>query len=332
MKTSIIIVLSLIYISVWGQVGVNTETPDPSAELHIYSTQKGVILPVLTDAEMKAIVAPATGLIVYNSTENAYYYFNGSIWAMIGTVGKSLVDADADTEIKVEETSDEDVIRLDIGNNSGAQYENKVVINNTETVIDGDYIIPDGHSLKIGSAPFSLPSAVGNKGNVLATDGAGNWTWQEAHGGLGIANGVQTMYFSETTATEAINSDTYYTPVFPFSTMTVDSLEVYLGALAGTPNIKFAIYDSNGNVLASSVGSSPASAGVFEDGLTSTVTLESANLYYFAVTDLNNTATTILVNTKANNPLNKSDITSTLSAPTMGSPGPAGKSVWMVAH
>jgi len=330
MKNLLLIFLTIVSVNCIAQMGINTETPDASAELHIHSTSKGVILPILTNTQMLAITSPATGLIVYNSSQTAYYYYNGSIWAMIGTVGSSLIDADSDTHVQVEETADEDIIRFDIGNNSGAQYENKVTISSSETVINGDYTIPDGNSLKIGTTPLILPSTSGAKGNVMATDGSGNLSWQEAHAGLGIANGIQTMYFSETNKVEAIGSNTYYTPLIPFSSMTIDTLEVYFGAISGTPSIRFAVFDKDGILLSSSTGSLP-SAGLFEDALSSPVTLESAQLYFFAVTDLSNTASTILMNTSASNPLNKSDITSVLDT-DMGSPGTVGKAIWIAAH
>ncbi|MBK8807808.1 MAG: hypothetical protein IPO21_14640 [Bacteroidales bacterium] len=173
------------------------------------------------------LVSPANGLIVYNSTEMAYYYFNGSIWAKIGTVGKTLRDADNDTYIQVEESANEDIIRVDIGNNFGATYENKVTISSTQTVIEGDYTIPNGNTLKLGATPFIMPATAGNKGTVMATDGTGNWSWMEAHGGLGIASGVQTLYFAETTSLLAISNNTYYTPVIPFSSITVDTLKKF---------------------------------------------------------------------------------------------------------
>lgn len=63
-----------------NNVGINTNTPDPSAALHIESTTQGVLVPRLTSAERDAITAPATGLIIYNADENQEEIYNGTCW------------------------------------------------------------------------------------------------------------------------------------------------------------------------------------------------------------------------------------------------------------
>jgi len=71
-------------------VGINTEAIDTSAILHIESTDKGILLPNLTDAQMNAIVSPPKGLIVYNTDTKRYMYNAGDditpTWQFIGGV------------------------------------------------------------------------------------------------------------------------------------------------------------------------------------------------------------------------------------------------------
>lgn len=43
-------------------------------------SHNGFQLPSLTTAEIAAIVNPATGLMVYNSTTSAITYYDGSAW------------------------------------------------------------------------------------------------------------------------------------------------------------------------------------------------------------------------------------------------------------
>lgn len=67
-KIAITFILSLIsVISLQAQVGINIQTPDASAALHIESTTQGVLIPRMTTAKKNAISAPATGLIVYDT-------------------------------------------------------------------------------------------------------------------------------------------------------------------------------------------------------------------------------------------------------------------------
>ena len=62
-----------------GSVGINTDKPDPSAVLDVVSTTKGVLLPRMTNAEMKAIANPTEGLTAYNTTLKCLVtYINGS--------------------------------------------------------------------------------------------------------------------------------------------------------------------------------------------------------------------------------------------------------------
>jgi hypothetical protein len=72
--------------SIIAQSGINTTTPDPSAILDVYSTNKGFLLPRLTTMQKDAIASPAVGLMVYQTDGTAgFYYFNGTVWVYIGT-------------------------------------------------------------------------------------------------------------------------------------------------------------------------------------------------------------------------------------------------------
>ena len=43
-----------------NNVGINTNTPDPSAVLHLESDSQGLLVPTLTALQRDAIAAPAT--------------------------------------------------------------------------------------------------------------------------------------------------------------------------------------------------------------------------------------------------------------------------------
>lgn len=67
-----------------GSVGVGTSNPDASAVLDVVSTSKGVLLPRLTVAQRDAIVSPKNGLIVYNSSDSKFNYWDGAKWEEVG--------------------------------------------------------------------------------------------------------------------------------------------------------------------------------------------------------------------------------------------------------
>jgi hypothetical protein len=59
-----------------AQVGIGTTTPNISAALDISSTNKGLLLPQMTDAQRTAIPNPATGLLIYQTNGTPGFYYN----------------------------------------------------------------------------------------------------------------------------------------------------------------------------------------------------------------------------------------------------------------
>jgi hypothetical protein len=51
-----------------------------SAMLDIKSIDKGLLIPRLTTTQRNAISSPATGLLVFDTTEGKFYFYNGSAW------------------------------------------------------------------------------------------------------------------------------------------------------------------------------------------------------------------------------------------------------------
>jgi len=71
-------------------LGINANTVHPSAVLDISSTTQGLLAPRMTTVQRNAIVSPATGLLVYNTTDNAFNFYNGISWTTFGG-GSSLI-------------------------------------------------------------------------------------------------------------------------------------------------------------------------------------------------------------------------------------------------
>lgn len=69
-------------------VGIGTTVPDASAALDVVSTDKGILIPRMTQAQRNAIAAPATGLLIYQTDGAAgFYHWNGAAWSQIGAGG-----------------------------------------------------------------------------------------------------------------------------------------------------------------------------------------------------------------------------------------------------
>ena len=91
-KLGIVLLSSLFGLMSFAQTGIGTTTPNASAKLDVYATNKGFLPPrvTLTSAtDATTIASPAEGLLVYNlgsvGLQAGYYYWNGANWATIAT-------------------------------------------------------------------------------------------------------------------------------------------------------------------------------------------------------------------------------------------------------
>jgi hypothetical protein len=82
----------LISVHLYAQTGIGTTTPNASAKLDVFSTNKGFLPPRVTltsTSDASTIASPAEGLLVYNlgsvGLQAGYYYWNGANWATIAT-------------------------------------------------------------------------------------------------------------------------------------------------------------------------------------------------------------------------------------------------------
>ena len=63
-------------------VGINADgsAPNPSSILDVKSTNKGLLMPRMTSAQRTGIAAPATGLTVFDTQTNSYWYYKAGAW------------------------------------------------------------------------------------------------------------------------------------------------------------------------------------------------------------------------------------------------------------
>ena len=80
-----IVIILLFYISLLqnnsfaqNNMGVGTLNPDPSSILDLSSSDKGLLIPRIMDTNN--VSSPATGLLIYLTSANNFYYFNS--WHM----------------------------------------------------------------------------------------------------------------------------------------------------------------------------------------------------------------------------------------------------------
>ena len=92
-----------------SRVGVGTASP--ATTLHVSATDA---VRIASGSTAQRPGSPANGDIRYNSTLSTIEGYSGGSWANMAS-GDTVKDADSDTKIQVEESSDEDTIRFDCG-------------------------------------------------------------------------------------------------------------------------------------------------------------------------------------------------------------------------
>ncbi|MDA9563738.1 tail fiber domain-containing protein [Flavobacteriales bacterium] len=162
--------------NMFGQnVGINTSgtAPSASAMLDIESTTKGLLIPRMTTTQKNGVASPATGLLVFDTTVGAFYYYTGSAWV-------TLLDSNLGWELDG-----------NTGTTAGTDYVGTT--DATDLVFKTTGIermrIESGGEVAIGAASSTQQFDV--KGGTSAWSLAGN------------ATGVDNLYLEDLSATDA---------------------------------------------------------------------------------------------------------------------------------
>lgn len=68
-----------------ASVKVGISGDESTAIIQADSTDRGVLVPRMTEAQRDAISSPATGLLVYNTDDNEFNFYDGSSWRVLNT-------------------------------------------------------------------------------------------------------------------------------------------------------------------------------------------------------------------------------------------------------
>jgi len=175
-RVVIIGAIALLSQNSYTQVGIGTTTVDPSAELEILSTDQGILVPRMTEAQRNAILTPAKGLLVFETdTTPGFWYFNGTIWTNFqgpegwslngnaGTTAATNFIGTKDSTDLVVKTNNVEAFRIDASNRVGIGITTPVAL--VEIV---------------GASPvFRFVNGLEGTNKVLAGDAFGSAFWQD---------------------------------------------------------------------------------------------------------------------------------------------------------
>lgn len=83
MKNGILASLFFYCFQLQAQVGIGTTTPHNTAVLELNSNSKGFLAPRMNSSARTGIISPATGLLVFDTDYNRFYFYNGSAWVYL---------------------------------------------------------------------------------------------------------------------------------------------------------------------------------------------------------------------------------------------------------
>ena len=97
--------ISILFLISWhsyAQVGIGTDTPDVATILHLESSNKGLLIPKLSESERNNIVSPPIGLLIYQTDnfEGFYSYTSSNNWSKISMYSEVNTFGDIETGIQ----------------------------------------------------------------------------------------------------------------------------------------------------------------------------------------------------------------------------------------
>jgi hypothetical protein len=126
-------------------VGIGTNTPDPSAKLHLVDANRGLLIPQVSIGDISnaaPVTTPATGLLVWNNNPavtggsgTGFYYWDGSQWDKLSTATSTGTDDQNLTSATLAGNN----LTIAIENGNPAVVDLTNLINDADAVVGNEY-------------------------------------------------------------------------------------------------------------------------------------------------------------------------------------------------
>ncbi len=154
------------------------QAQDPSAIMDLESTDQGFLVPRTDTASVNASYTPAIGLMIYQTTDNKFYYFDGAKWNAIGAGGAAdnLGNHMATQNLQLKNNflnNDGDDEGIKVNDNGGVSIGTQTTVKQFEVFADSSFInqIQDQCSDANGAELTISPTAYGAQTFVADTTG-----------------------------------------------------------------------------------------------------------------------------------------------------------------
>lgn len=168
-----------------AQVGIGTETAVASAKLELSSSERGFLMPRMTQSQRASITTPATGLWVFQiDNSSGFYYYTGTNWA--GPLTSSEVAGLVKTDGQSIFSGDLNMSTQKISNLSDPTAANDLASKNYADGLSGGLLWKESVINLVATAPASpnngdryILSANwgGGTTNQIATYNSGSWSF-----------------------------------------------------------------------------------------------------------------------------------------------------------
>ena len=158
----------------FAQIGINTQSPDSSAALHIQATDKGFLMPVMTTTQRQSLPNKAEGLMVYDKDYKSYFFWDSANWVELNPMKRVVTSSTTDDEnILINRNTTDDKYKVAIGNTNTPNNKLSVMGN-----------------VSVGANTTAPTNGLFVNGNVRVGSGAGTTEKLEVEGNIKASNKV----------------------------------------------------------------------------------------------------------------------------------------------
>jgi len=195
-------------------ISINTTgaLPHASAMLDVSAVKKGMLLPRTSTSSRLAITNPAKGLILYDTTAAAFYFYNGSAWAPLSAGNNSwnlMGNGGTNSATNFIGTTDSKPLRFRINNiNAGiidsASFNTSIGFRTLDSITSGTHNVGVGYKALSGDSSGYYNTGVGS--NALRRNTTGNYNvaigmqalTQNTTGAANTASGQSALFSNST--------------------------------------------------------------------------------------------------------------------------------------